>query len=305
MSLWRTLAYIIDAGLIFFGYGLLAGGLVFHDPGYAWLQFSLIDWLIVVTIFILYSWLSPQLLGNTAGLAICRLEIRRWDGQPYTPGTALLRHLLKLIELTPLGSYAFLAAPDGRSLADRITGTAAYRQGSNSPLPPPQTDPRRLKRGRWLAGVVALLHLGLLLWAGQITLIGEELRRTARNYLIEYNNSVEKDNYYMLYAASAADIKQMFDYSKFSAVLRSGMYTLSLHPLHSVAFERWGYLNHDPNTTALKGMVSTESGVRSKIKIILKREFQSGVIVWRVSSLNLSLKDAPAEMIEKMKKLKG
>lgn len=121
----RALAWVIDVGL-----SVVMTAVVLPFTGFLAL-FVLVPFYALVSFLV--RWISLSAWSATPGMALCGIQVRRFDGGRMDGGTAFLHtlgfHLSWLIFPLQLISVAFMAmGPRGQGLSDLALGTAVIRR---------------------------------------------------------------------------------------------------------------------------------------------------------------------------------
>ncbi len=139
--LQRSLAWRVDAGvrrllsILILNLTSLLG-----DFGSGlWLLFLfLINWWYMVLFEVLT-------LGSTPGKRVMGLRVVQLDGSPPDWGSSLLRNLLRVIDMLPLGYSLGVAVALGnrrfQRLGDLVAGTLVVHEPRTSKMPPPEPLP--------------------------------------------------------------------------------------------------------------------------------------------------------------------
>lgn len=121
----RALAWLIDMALI----GGLSGLLIPFTAFTALLFFPVF----MMGIGLLYRWLTIAVTSATPGMWMAGIELREFDGQPLSGGTALMHTLgytlsVAMAPLQLISVILMVALGRGQGLSDLALGTAALRR---------------------------------------------------------------------------------------------------------------------------------------------------------------------------------
>jgi uncharacterized RDD family membrane protein YckC len=127
MSLERFFAFMIDQ--------FIAVVLTLTVAVQVRTQGEIVSWSAMIATYYGYFLLSETLLGNTFGKWSMGLCIRSLDGKKCTYGQALIRSILRIVDVNPIlgalpAAAAILATKRRQRLGDMLAGTVVLRRAS-------------------------------------------------------------------------------------------------------------------------------------------------------------------------------
>ncbi|WP_335999691.1 RDD family protein [Halorientalis halophila] len=143
----RILAYLVDGtivggvfGFVYLFVGLLGGGsmLLSGDPTAAFDAFTGIGGVLFLLLFLfaflLYKPLFEAAIGYTPGKGVFGLVVAKADGGRCTPGAAVIRHLLRIIDFLfvyppyAIGLFSIGLTEDKQRLGDLAANTVVVKR---------------------------------------------------------------------------------------------------------------------------------------------------------------------------------
>lgn len=141
----RFVAILID-GLISLAWVLPTSHI---QTGNGQLSFSLTGapFLLDLAVWIGYFTLFEALLGATPGKLLVGIRVVRSDGSRLDAGSALVRNVLRIVDVIPfvipylVAAVAVWNSPTRQRVGDRVARTVVIQAGTNRATPPPSPPP--------------------------------------------------------------------------------------------------------------------------------------------------------------------
>lgn len=174
---WRVGAVVVDALVLslvnalvdyVFGVTQVTGGSPIPPPGGGitfWTSSTSVPAVWLVLLWVLYYILLEGLFGATIGKWAFRLRVMQLDGRPLGLRAVIVRNVLRLVDVLPvgylLGGIVALLSPLRRRVGDRVAQTIVIPREA---LATPMLTPEQLRRRLALVG--AIVAVGLAFCAG-------------------------------------------------------------------------------------------------------------------------------------------
>lgn len=135
---FRSLAYLIDAALIFFAWialyfaTSLVANLLDEFKALSSLGRSLVIFGVFGAQWLYWTVSEVAMNGQTVGKRLMHIRVVRMDGSPVTPIESALRNLIRFVDFLPfaysIGVVVMLFNKDNRRLGDLVGGTVLVRE---------------------------------------------------------------------------------------------------------------------------------------------------------------------------------